>query len=642
MYTAPIVSSLRQKPKSIVWLCLWLILFGLALAWRAQNLDAFGLSNDEGAHLMWARLAGDGYPLYDETQAVQSPLFLETLRLAFHLAGPTVQAGRWAVLMGFGLLAVALSWLAYRAGQWPAALVALFLLGISPLIFTFSRLVMAEVPATGLAVVSLALCFVYVDKGQRAWLFVSGLVLGLSFITKALNPFMAAPVGLLLFTRHFGRGQNNILLYRLRQLMFDAMLWSIGAIIPVAVIPLIYGPPAVYDQLVAFRGDLRAAIPGSWPETREQFVIFAKSHWGFWWLALGGIVTAMLRIYATKKVALRPGSSVLYPLTWTTWLLAGVAMLLWHTPLFPHHFLVLLPSLILLAAGFITDIIALIRYSRWALLLWLVAAVAAFNLPGMVRANQQTAAIVTGGREAQALTLLKKVTGPDDFIMGDSQLLIFMANRRTPPPLGDVALVAIKAGRQTSERMIGLTETYQSPAVVQWSLRLPWLPEYLAWVEAHYLAKRIWDNDHIIYFAPRFPANQVVPNERKVRLGDSLILRGFQVDSAVVRRGQDLTLKVYWQSDAPLTKNYTVFTQLLDKQGQLAAGWDSQPLGGYFPTSQWPVNEIVSDVVHLPLPPDLPSGDYTLLTGMYLLDTLERLQQPDGFDYIVLTTIRVE
>ena len=32
-------------------------LISLAFAWRAQNLDAFGLSNDEGAHLMWAKLA---------------------------------------------------------------------------------------------------------------------------------------------------------------------------------------------------------------------------------------------------------------------------------------------------------------------------------------------------------------------------------------------------------------------------------------------------------------------------------------------------------------------------------------------------------------------------------------------------------
>jgi hypothetical protein len=323
------------------------------------------------------------------------------------------------------------------------------------------------------------------------------------------------------------------------------------------------------------------------------------------------------------------------------WLIAGLVMLLWHTPLFPHHFIVLLPPLILLAAGFIVDIVVLTRQSRWALALWLVVGIAAFNLPAMVKANQKTAAIVTGGREAEALDLLHAVSNPHDFLMGDSQLLIFLADRRTPPPLGDVALVAIKAGRQTSERMIDLTKEYQAPAVVQWSLRLPWLPAYLNWVEANYLAQRVWDDDHIIYFAPRFPSERVVPHDRHVRLGDSLTLRGYELDADSVSPGRDLTLKVYWQTAVPLSEDYTMFTQLLNSSGALVAGWDSQPLGGYFPTRQWPADEIITDVVRLPLPPDLPPGDYTLITGMYHLQTLERLSQPDGADHIVLTTIRI-
>ncbi|MBN1218737.1 MAG: phospholipid carrier-dependent glycosyltransferase [Anaerolineae bacterium] len=677
-------SSFTKNPKSIIRLLLWLILLGLALAWRAQNLDAFGLSNDEGAHLMWARLAVDGYPLYGQTYAVQSPLFLESVGLAFRLAGQTIQAGRWAMLTGFVLLAVVLSWLAYRAGGWLAALATMFLLGISSLIFTFSRLVMAEVPATGLAVAALALGFVYVDREHKGWLFASGLLLGLSFITKALHPFVVAPVGFLLLVRHFGndrKRQNGqtlrvfktlrvCTLSRSKGLILDGLLWGLGVIAPLAVLPLIYQPAAIYDQLLVFRRDLHAAIPGSWAETGEQFVIFINSHWGFWWLAGGGIVTALVRICVGKKPnptlavanllpSLTPppgrgedkvlppvggvgGGQILYPLTWSVWLVSGVGMLLWHTPLFPHHFIVLLPPLMLLAASFITDIVTLARRWRAAVILWLVVVPAAFNFPAMIEANQQTVAIVTGGRETEALALLEAVSRPDDFLMGDSQLLIFMAHRRTPPPLGDVALVAIKAGRQTSARMIALTEEFQAPAVVQWSLRLPWLPEYLAWVEAHYLARRVWDNDHLIYYAPGWPVNRPVPHEQTIRLGDRLVLRGYELDESVVTAGQALSLKIYWQTNAPLTQDYTVFTQLLDRNGALVAGRDSQPLGGYFPTSQWPAHEIITDVTSLALPANLPPGDYALITGMYLLETLERLPQPNGADHIVLTTIHVE
>jgi 4-amino-4-deoxy-L-arabinose transferase-like glycosyltransferase len=640
------VNNLVKNHQSKIWWLLWLALFGLALVWRAQNLDAFGPVNDEGAHLMWARLAVQGYPLYSEIQAVQAPLFLETIGLAFRLAGQTVQAGRWAMLAGFGLLAVVLSWLAFRAGGWAAALAAMFLLAVSPLIFTFSRLVMAEVPATGLAVTSLGLCFVYLDRPRRWWLFASGLVLGLSFITKALNPFVAAPVGFLLVTLHFGVGQKFFNRRGWVGILGDCLFWSSGVLLPVIMLPLFYDPVGLYDQLVIFRNDLRVAIPGSWPDTWAEFAIFFRSHWGIWLLAGAGLVTSGWLSYRQlhrakhgwQNVILSQESPLFYPLTWTVWLLGGVVMLLWHTPLFPHHFVLLLPPLMLLAAGFMADIVALSRRRRWAYGLWVVVVIAALNLPAMFQTNQKSAAIVTGGRETEALQLLAAVAAPTDFVMGDSQLLIFMAGRRTPPPLGDVALVAIKAGRQTSERMTALTAAYQAPAVVQWSLRLPWLPEYLAWVEEHYLGKRVWDNDHIIYFAPRLPVDQPLPNQRDVPLGESLRLRGFQIDDV---SGDQLNLKLYWQANTPPAEDYTVFTQLLDNNGAWAAGWDSQPLGGYLPTGQWPTGEIVTDRVQFPLPAALPPGDYTLITGMYLLSSGQRLAQLNGADHIVLTTVTI-
>ncbi len=672
---------------------LWLLIFVLAVAWRVQNLAAYGLSNDEGVYLMWGRLAADGYTLYRQTYAVQPPLFLEGLALAFRLAGSTIQAGRWAILPAFGLLAVALSWLAYRSGRWPAALTALVLLSLSPLAFTFSRLAMAEIPATALAVLSIALCFRHLDTGRRYWLLASGLALGLSLLNKVLNPFIIIPVVWLLGVY----AQNRRPAALLQSLLSNLLVWGLGLLLPILAVPLLYDPAAAYDQLLRFRNELRTAIPGSPAETWAQFETFSNTHWGFWLLAFGGIMASAWRAWGDRGAgeqgsrgageifsphrfipygrlrASAVASPLFYPLTWLIWLLAGVAMLWWHTPLFPHHFVVLLPPLILLGTELITNLIALPKQkgkeakgegqrvneptfsqslistpvrqavqSPLFLLLLALIFIAAFNLPAIIRANNETAAIVTGGREAEAIKLLQAVSGPSDFIMGDSQLLIFMANRRTPPPLGDVALVAIKAGRQTSERMTRLTEQFQAPAVVQWSLRLPWLPDYLEWVNQNYLAHRLWDNDHIIHFVRRLPPGQPLPNTRMDRLGQSITLRGYELPSEPVQTGQDLNLKVYWQADAPPERDYTVFTQLLDRNGALVAGWDSQPLGGYFPTSQWPSGEIITDIVRLPLPADLPPGDYTLITGMYPLDTQERLPTNTGSDYLTLTTIKME
>lgn len=659
---APVTKTQNARPVlgkaagSAIWLAVWLVVLGLTFAWRAQNLDAFGLSNDEGVYLMWARLAAEGYPLYSHTYAVQPPLFLEGVRLAFYLGGTTIQTGRWAIMLaGYLPLAVVLSWLAHRSGGWPAALLALVLLGVSPLVFVLSRLVMAEIPATALAVTSLSLLIWHAERPHKGRLLASGLALGLSLITKTLYPFVAVPAGLLVvwpYLKHNRRGRS----FRLRPVFVDLLVWAVGVCLPAAAMLLVYPPAALYDQLVAFRGDLRAAIPGSWPETWSQFDLFLKSHWGFWLLAFGGIIAGVFSIKGrgagngslpqnlnNPVVPAGPGEALLW--LWPAWLAAGSLMLAWHTPLFPHHFVMLLPPLITLGAGFIGQTVTRWRLRAGSLYTRLLCAAvvlaAGLNLPSMVKANQHTAAIVTGGREQEALALLQAVSGPNDFVMGDSQLLIFMANRRTPPPMGDVALVAIKAGRQTSPRMVALTQAYRSPAVVQWSLRLPWLPDYLAWVEQNYLARRVWDNDHIIYFAPRFPAGQTIPHQSSVRLGEHLVWRGYELVESPPEHHR-LNLRVYWQADAPPDGNYTVFTQLLDSRGRLVAGWDSQPLGGYFPTGQWPANQIITDVVQFPLPDDLPAGEYTLVTGMYLLETLERLRTPSGEDHIVLTTIRIK
>ena len=140
-----------------------------------------------------------------------------------------------------------------------------------------------------------------------------------------------------------------------KSLLIDGFLWGVCVVLPVAATFLIYDTTSAYDQLVAFRNDLRAAIPGSWPETFSHFELFFGTHWGFWLLAVAGIISALWRVRTqithTDHQENQPATTAipafaLYNFVWTVWLLAGVAMLLWHTPLFTHHFIVLLPPLI--------------------------------------------------------------------------------------------------------------------------------------------------------------------------------------------------------------------------------------------------------------------------------------------------------
>lgn len=649
-------SVVRQKRDRVVdlrsgWLAAWLTVIVLVAVWRAQSLAALGTTNDEGAYLMWAKLPLEGYPLYRDTQAVQPPLFFELIGLALRLGGHTIEAGRWAVLLSFiGLLTVT-SGLAYQANRWLGALVAVVILALSPLLFAVSGLVLAEVPATTLAAGSLACAILFWKRDRRSWLFGSGVFLALSLLVKAGNPFMLAPIGLLVLARRCSWSGSPVGLVGVnvwdrlerRQLLIDGLSWLAGFALPLLWALASYDTPAMIRQVILFRGDLRAAVPGSWTETGAHFYTFITTHGGLGLLALAGVLAGTRNGSGTRRS--RPDDSLLV-WVWLVWLLSALSLLLWHSPLFYHHLTVMIPPLALLGAHGVTSLVPSEGtklpqrlLGRLGLVLVLVLA-AALNLPAAIEANQTTVSVVTGGREKEALSLLQAVSGPGDFLMGDSQLLIFMAGRRTPPPLGDVALVAIKAGWQTSSKLTTLTQQYRSPAVVQWALRLPWLPDYLAWVKQNYLAHRVWDNDHVIYFVRRFAPGEAPPNEQHIRLGESMVLRGYQL-SEPVEAGQALNLRIFWETQTPIDRDYTVFVQLLDEKGALVVSRDSQPLGGYFPTTDWPTGEIVTDVVTLPLPADLAPGRYQLITGMYWLGTLERLPASSGEDFITLTMLEV-
>lgn len=74
---------------------------------------------------------------------------------------------------------------------------------------------------------------------------------------------------------------------------------------------------------------------------------------------------------------------------------------------------------------------------------------------------------------------------------------------------------------------------------------------------------------------------------------------------------------LYWRALNAQSQSYKVFTQLLDGQGQRVAGHDGVPANGADPTNGWPVGTVQGDTHLIELPPDLPLGDYTLITGLY-------------------------
>jgi hypothetical protein len=136
-------------------------------------------------------------------------------------------------------------------------------------------------------------------------------------------------------------------------------------------------------------------------------------------------------------------------------------------------------------------------------------------------------------------------------------------------------------------------------------------------------------------------------------LGESIGLLGYDIVRAdgqtettpAALKGENLTLRLFWQAKTWITTDYTVFVHLVGPDGQIVAQHDQQPLGGFYPTSAWRRGETIVDEYGLSLPPDLPAGEYQVRTGMYILATGERLpvrlsEQPDG-DFLVLASLHL-
>jgi hypothetical protein len=124
-------------------------------------------------------------------------------------------------------------------------------------------------------------------------------------------------------------------------------------------------------------------------------------------------------------------------------------------------------------------------------------------------------------------------------------------------------------------------------------------------------------------------------------LGDRIELVG--IDAPRVA-SDGLVVNLYWNERAPVDVNYTVFVQLLNSAGALAAQTDSFPLNGAYPTSVWTPGQTIRDAYSLKWQPGALSGHYRLIAGMYRVDTMTRLSVQGPLDlskgdYVILEDV---
>ena len=118
--------------------------------------------------------------------------------------------------------------------------------------------------------------------------------------------------------------------------------------------------------------------------------------------------------------------------------------------------------------------------------------------------------------------------------------------------------------------------------------------------------------------------------------GHDVRLAGLQSAPAVkVRPGETLEVPLVWQVLEPSKRPLVRFVHLLGADGKPVAQHDSVPCRGECPSSSWITREILTDTVTLAIPDDVPAGSYSLATGWYDGETLQRLAARDAKDIVL-------
>ena len=107
------------------------------------------------------------------------------------------------------------------------------------------------------------------------------------------------------------------------------------------------------------------------------------------------------------------------------------------------------------------------------------------------------------------------------------------------------------------------------------------------------------------------------PVEAETTTGPTrLRLLGATPERAIIVRNDFLRIALFWEAGDTPTTNYQVGLRLVTAAGQVIQEQAEHPSYGRYPTSRWQAGERVRDNHALWIPPDFPTGQYTMETRL--------------------------
>jgi hypothetical protein len=141
-----------------------------------------------------------------------------------------------------------------------------------------------------------------------------------------------------------------------------------------------------------------------------------------------------------------------------------------------------------------------------------------------------------------------------------------------------------------------------------------------------------------VYIAPAYAKPPVIAAEDipveahrlDVNFGDKIRLLACQLDKGAVKRGDPLSITLYWQPLAEMEQDYNVFLHVLGREEQVIAQVDTYPGMGSYPTSLWQVGGVIKDTYGMyVLPESKAPSRFRVEVGVYDRSTDEVLRAFD-------------
>ncbi|HVC43693.1 MAG TPA: glycosyltransferase family 39 protein [Candidatus Binataceae bacterium] len=481
-----------MSPAKASWLApkLWqsaaaiLILFAIYLLFT--GLSTYNDSYDPGVYLESARMMGRGYPLYQQIFDSQPPLWLPLIHASFRLFGESVLAGQLVSAIAGLITIVAVMLTAKRLGGNGGAILAGFLITLSPLELRWSRTLDADVPSAALAAISMACAAGYARKGRRQWLVAAAAAAICSILIKLSGVYAVPALGLFVIAR--GKlpqapGQRRKLWFVAQDTLIIGAVFAGITLLSLALLR----SDQVWNQAVTFHWIARSAYA---PLPLDQ-----RWHLLFEYLASEPL---LLIAAPLAGLCLLNGIDGLAIFAWPAVTFIG---LLVHHPLYDHHVAALIPALaaaIGVGAGNLGRIyVPFVRWlsvrSRPTRIVARAAAVAAgLAIVGAIvsqtwiEAARQQAFIRSAGLpgpDSRVVDLIVAHTRPGDMIITDDQGLAFLAARDVPPDLTDTSIARIICGYLQPREVIDQGERYHVRLILLWTGRLGMMPEVVQWAE---------------------------------------------------------------------------------------------------------------------------------------------------------------